>query len=81
MTGLGIHKNLRVFNRKWMRGPQLGFIRADLTMDKLFPVNLREIASPPKMALLLEAKCTTRLIIKPRLILVCTWMILVTVGT
>ena len=67
--GLNIDKNTPVFVSKLMRDLQVGLISSYLTADKLFPVNLRAIAGPPK-SLLLEAKSTPVLIIKPRLILV-----------
>ena len=51
-------------------GHRVGFISSHLTADKLFPVNSREITGPPKMSLLLEAKCMPALIIKPRFTLV-----------
>ena len=59
MWGLDIHKNSPVC-----------FISSRLTVNKLFPVNLRAITGPPKMSLLLEAKSMPASIIKPRLILV-----------
>ena len=41
-----------------------------MTADKVFPVNPPAITGPPKMSLLLEAKRTLALIIRPRLIFV-----------
>ena len=67
MRRLGIHKNIPVSGTKPTLG--VGFISSHLTVDKLFPVKPRAITGPPKMSLLLEAKSTPALIIKPRLIL------------
>ena len=41
-----------------------------MTVNKLFPVNLRAITGPPKMSLKLEAKSMPAVIIKSRHILV-----------
>ena len=70
MRRLGIHKNIPVFDTKLMLTLRVGFIGSHLTVDKLFPLNPREITGPPKMSLLLEAKSMPALIINPRLILV-----------
>ena len=67
---LDIPKNIPVSVNKLSSGLRDGFITSYLTADKLFPVNSRAIMAPPKMSLLLEAKCMPALIIKPRLILV-----------
>ena len=45
-------------------------IRPPLVMDKLIPVNLRAITSPPEMGPLLDVECKPVVIIKPRFILV-----------
>ena len=71
MRRLGIHKNIPVSGNKLTLGLRVGFsISSHLTVNKLFPVNLRAITGPTKMSLLLEAKSMPALIIKPRLILV-----------
>ena len=70
MMGLDIQKNNPVSVTKLALGISIGFISSHLTADKLFPVDPRAIRGPPKNSLLLEAKCTPALIIKPRLILV-----------
>ena len=70
MRRLGIHKNNPVSGTRLTLGLRLGFISSHFTVDKLFPVNPREITGPPKMSLLLEAKSMPVFIIKPRLILV-----------
>ena len=69
MRRLGIHKNNPVSGTKLMLGLRVGFICSDLTPDKLFSVNQREITGPQKISLLLEAESMPALIIKPRLIL------------
>ena len=53
-----------------MPGFSIGFISSQLTADKLILVNPRATTGPPKMSLLLEAKSTPALIIKPSVILV-----------
>ena len=70
MRGLNIHKNIPVSVTKLMFVLQVCFISSRLTADKLFPVNSRVITSKPKMSPLLEATCTSALIIKSRLMLV-----------
>ena len=50
-----------------MLGLREGVIGFHLTVDKLSPVNSRAITDPPKMSLLLEAKSSPALIIKPRI--------------
>ena len=70
MKGLYIQKNSPVSVTKLKLGLPVGFIRSHLTVDKLYPVNLRAITAPPTMSLLLEAKSVPALIIKPMLILV-----------
>ena len=65
-----MHKNIPVSVTKLMPGIRVDFIGSHLTVDRLFPVNQRVIMGPPKMSLLLEAKCMPALIIKQRLILV-----------
>ena len=67
---LGIHKNIPISDTKLTLGLWVGFISSHVTVNNLFPVNLRAIIGPPKMSLLLEAKSMTALFIKPRLILV-----------
>ena len=67
---MNIHKNIPVSVTKLTLGHRVGFISSHLTMDKLFPVNLRAITGPPNMSLLLEAQTLPALIIKPTLILV-----------
>ena len=51
-------------------GLRVGFFSSHLTSDKLFPVELRAITSPPNLSLLLEIISTPALIIKPWLTLV-----------
>ena len=68
MRGLDIHKNSPVSVTKLTLGIWVGFINSHLTANKLFPVNLRAITSPPNMSLLVGAKSMPALIIKPRLI-------------
>ena len=46
-------------------------------MGKLIPVNSRAITSPPEMGLLLDVECKRAVIIKPRFILLHTWITLV----
>ena len=70
MRRLGIRKNIHVSGTKLTLGLRVGFISSHLTVDKLFPVNLRAITGPPKMNLLLEAESMPALIIKTRLVLV-----------
>ena len=70
MRGLDIHENIDVSNTKLMLGLRVCFISSDFTANKLFPINPRAIAGPPKMSLLLEVESTSALIIEPRLILV-----------
>ena len=65
MRGLNIHKNIPVSVTKLTLSLRVGFIGSHLTADKLFPVNPRVITGPPKISLLLEAKSTPALIIKP----------------
>ena len=73
MRGLDSHKNINVSLTKITLGLREGFISSNLTADKLFQVNPGVVTGPPKMSLLLEARSTPALIIKPRLILVaCT---------
>ena len=70
MRGLDVHENIDVSDTKLMPGLRVCFISSDLTAKKLFPINPRAIAGPPKMRLLLEVESTSALIIEPRLILV-----------
>ena len=70
MRGLDIHKNSPLSVTKQTLDLRVGFISSHLTANKLFPVNPRAITGLPKMSLLLEAKSTPAMIIKPRLILV-----------
>ena len=77
MRRLGIHKNIPVSGTELTLGLQVGFIGSHLTVDKLIPDNPRVITGPPQMSFQLEAKSLPALIIKPRLALLCTWMILV----
>ena len=80
IRGLGIHKNIPAYVTKqkphpWkteaeasslnIHGLQVGFISSLLIADKHYPGNPWAITSPPKMSLLLEAKSTPALIIKP----------------
>ena len=69
MRGVNVHMNVSFSGTKLTLGLRVGFISSHLTVDKLFPVNLRAITVPPKMSLLFEAKSMLALIIKPRLIL------------
>ena len=69
MRALGIHKNIPVSDTKLTLGFRVGFISSHLRADKLFPLNPRANAGPPKMSLLFEAKSTPALIVKLRLIL------------
>ena len=70
MRELDIHKNIPVSVTKLTLGLRVGFISSHLTADKLFPVNPKAITGPPKMGLLLYAKSTPALIIKPSVIIV-----------
>ena len=70
MRRLDIHKNIAYFVTKLTFDLRVGFIYSHLAVDKLFQVDPRAIMGPPKVSLLVEAKSTPALIIKPRLILV-----------
>ena len=70
MRGLDVHENIDVSDIKLMLGLRVCFISSDLTANKLFPINPREITGPSKMSLLLEVESTSALIIEPWLILV-----------
>ena len=70
MRGLGFHKNIPVSGTKLTINLRVVFISSHLTADKFFPVNPRAITGPPKMSLLLEARSTPALIIKPSVVLV-----------
>ena len=61
MRALGIHKNIIISDTKLTLCLSLGFISSHLTVNKLFPVNLRVITTP--------LKSMSALIMKPMLIL------------
>ena len=63
MLTLGVDQNIHTTNTKLMPSLGIYFISPSLVMDKLIPVNSREITSPPKMSLLLEVERTPAILI------------------
>ena len=70
MGTLGVHQNTPASDTKLMHSLGIYSIGPPLVMDKLIPVNSREITSPPEMGTLLDVECKPAVIIKPRFILV-----------
>ena len=64
------HQNIPASDTKLTRNLDIDCISPPLVMDKLVPVNSREITSSLTMSLLLEVKCTPAIIITKRLTLV-----------
>ena len=69
LGGLGVHYDIPVSDTQQTVGLRVGFIKSNVTTDKLFPINLRDIMGPPKMSLLLEIKSALALIVRLRFIL------------
>ena len=70
MGTLGVHQNIPASDTKLTHSLGIHSIGNPLVMDKLIPVILRAITSPPEMGSLLDVECKPAVIIKPRLILV-----------